>query len=143
MIAPVARATERAAAAVGRTSGTARADEEAALEAYLGRLSPTVRRELDAVRARIRAVVPEATEGLSYGIPTFRLAGRYLVYVAAWKRHLSLYPVPHGDAALQDQLEPYRSGRGTLRFAHGTPIPDGLVERIVAALVAERGTSAG
>ena len=81
---------------------------------------------------------PRRREGISYGIPTFSLGGRYVVYLAAWKQHLSLYPVPSGDAALAAELAPYRAGRGTLRFPIGTPIPDGLVERLVHALVDER-----
>jgi uncharacterized protein YdhG (YjbR/CyaY superfamily) len=99
--------------------------------------------EFEAVRRRIRAVAPEATEGISYGIPTFSLRGRYLVYLAAWKHHLSIYPVPRGDARLVAELTPYASGRGTLKFAYGAPIPDGLVERVVEALLAQRGADAG
>jgi uncharacterized protein YdhG (YjbR/CyaY superfamily) len=114
------------------------ADASVPVEAYVSALPDAARIEFEAVRDRIRAAAPTATEGISYGIPTFSLEGRYLVYLAAWKRHLSIYPVPRGDAALRDELTPYEAGRGTLRFAYGTPIPEGLVERIVAALIAER-----
>jgi uncharacterized protein YdhG (YjbR/CyaY superfamily) len=114
-------------------------DDRAAVDGYLAALPAAARRELEAVRERIRASVPLLTEDLSYGIPTFRLDGRYLVYLAAWKAHLSLYPVPRGDALLEADLAPYRSGRGTLRFPLGQAIPEGLVERIVLALAEERG----
>jgi uncharacterized protein YdhG (YjbR/CyaY superfamily) len=110
----------------------------AAVAAYLAALPDAARHDVEAVRARIRAVVPDAAESISYGIPTFSIGGRYLVYLAAWKRHLSLYPVPRGDAALQAALAPYHSGQGTLRFPYGTPIADGLVEGIVRALLEER-----
>jgi uncharacterized protein YdhG (YjbR/CyaY superfamily) len=112
-----------------------------AVDAYVAALPPDARQELEAVRARILVTMPLATEGLSYGIPTFRLDGRYLVYLAAWKAHLSLYPVPRGDAVLDADLAPYRSGRGTLRFPLGTAIPEGLVERIVHALAQEQGAT--
>ena len=82
--------------------------------------------------------MPEATESISYGIPTFSIGGRYLVYLAAWKRHMSIYPVPTGDATLQADLAPYRTGQGTLRFPYGTPIAQDLVERVVRALLEER-----
>jgi uncharacterized protein YdhG (YjbR/CyaY superfamily) len=121
--------------------GTTSVDAPAAVEAYLAALPATARAEVEAVRARIRAVVPEATESISYGIPTFSLGGRHLIYVAAWKQHFSIYPVPRGDVALQAALAPYEAGRGTLKFAYGTAIPDGLVERIVRALITERDRS--
>ena len=62
--------------------------------AYLEGLAPEARTRLDAIRATIRDIVPDAIETISYGIPTFTLAGRAIVHVAAWKHHLSLYPVP-------------------------------------------------
>jgi uncharacterized protein YdhG (YjbR/CyaY superfamily) len=109
-----------------------------AVDDYIAAQPPAVAAELQVLREQILAVVPEATEHISYGMPTFSLEGRYLVYLAAWKRHLSLYPVPHGDAALEQELAPYRSGSGTLQFPLGQPIPEGLVGRIVAALKAAR-----
>jgi uncharacterized protein YdhG (YjbR/CyaY superfamily) len=109
----------------------------AEVDAYMARLPLSPRVEVEAVRRSIRAVVPDATESISYGIPTFSVGGRYLVYLAAWKRHLSLYPVPRGGDALRQELAPYRSGQGTLKFAYGTPIPEGLVERILTALLEE------
>jgi uncharacterized protein YdhG (YjbR/CyaY superfamily) len=114
----------------------------AAVDAYVEALPDAARAEVAAVRARIRAVVPDATEGMSYGIPTFYVEGRYLVYVAAWKQHLSIYPVPRADEELLAELRPYLAGRGTLKFAYGKPIPEGLVERVVEALVADRGATA-
>jgi len=115
-------------------------DAPVSVDAYVAALPPTTQAGFEAVRARIRAAAPELTERISYGIPTFSLGDRYLVYLAAWKRHLSIYPVPRADALLRVELAAFEAGRGTLRFAYGSPIPDGLVERIVAALIAERGT---
>jgi uncharacterized protein YdhG (YjbR/CyaY superfamily) len=108
------------------------------LAAYLAGLAPEARTALDAVRATIRDLVPEAKETISYGIPTFALAGRSVVHVAAWKRHVSLYPVPRVDAVLEGELVAYRHGPGTLRFALGHPLPLDLIGRIVALLVEQR-----
>ena len=108
--------------------------------AYLAALAPTARAELDLVRATIRDLVPGAEESISYGIPTFSLAGRSFVHVAAWKRHLSLYPLPRVDAELAAELTPYRSGPGTLRFPLGLPLPLGLIGRVVELLVTQRTT---
>ena len=106
--------------------------------AYLADLTPEARIDLDAIRATIRDLVPDAEETISYGIPTFTLAGRAIVHVAAWKHHLSLYPVPRVDAGLGEELEPYRSGPGTLRFPLGRPLPIELIGRVVELLVAQR-----
>lgn len=68
------------------------------------------------MRAAIRAAVPGAEERISYGIPTFAIRGRYVVYFSGWKRHLSIYPIPHGSPELEREIEPYRAGKGTLTF---------------------------
>jgi uncharacterized protein YdhG (YjbR/CyaY superfamily) len=117
--------------------------DTASVDTYIAALPAAAQEEVRSVRARIRAVAPDAIESISYGIPTFSLGGRYLVYVAAWKHHLSLYPVPRSDDALLEDLAPFQAGRGTLRFAYGSEIPEGLVERIVVALIEERSAATG
>jgi uncharacterized protein YdhG (YjbR/CyaY superfamily)/GNAT superfamily N-acetyltransferase len=111
---------------------------DAPLAAYLAAVPEAARPALDAVRAVIRGVAPAARETITYGIPTFVVEGRSVVHVAAWKRHLSLYPVPGADAALQGDMQPYRSGRGTLRFELDRPLPLDLVRRVVERLAVER-----
>jgi uncharacterized protein YdhG (YjbR/CyaY superfamily) len=106
--------------------------------AYLGSLAPEARTALDSVRKTVRDLVPDAEETISYGIPTFSLRGRAFVHVAAWKRHVSLYPVPRVDAGLEAELAAYRNGPGTLRFALGHPLPLELIGRVVVLLVAQR-----
>jgi len=108
--------------------------------AYLADLAPEARTALDSVRATVRDLVPDAEETISYGIPTFTVAGRAFVHVAAWKHHVSLYPVPQTDTGLAAELAPYRRGPGTLRFALGRPLPLELIRRIVGLLVAQRTT---
>jgi uncharacterized protein YdhG (YjbR/CyaY superfamily) len=115
----------------------------AAVDAYIAALPTAVQVEVEAVRRRILSVAAEMTEGMSYAMPTYSLDGGYVVYMAAWKRHVSLYPTPEGDAALRAELAPFRAGRGTLRFPLGQVVPEGLVERVVRALVADRRSRAG
>jgi uncharacterized protein YdhG (YjbR/CyaY superfamily) len=112
------------------------------IEVYLEAFPPEVLSKLAEVRDAIRRAAPGCEEIISYGIPAFTLAGRYVVYFAGWKRHVSLYPVPDLDAELAQQLRPYRAGRGTLRFPLTEPIPVHLVERVVALLL-ERRMAAG
>jgi uncharacterized protein YdhG (YjbR/CyaY superfamily) len=105
---------------------------------YIGSFPEDVRAELREVRRRILSAVPEAGETISYQIPAMTLSGRSLVQFAAWKHHISLYPVPDADPALAQELAPYLTGKGTLRFPLHEPIPDGLIERLVTLLAQQR-----
>jgi uncharacterized protein YdhG (YjbR/CyaY superfamily) len=109
----------------------------ATVDAYLASIPPEAQAGLRAIRQVIRDVLPDAEEAISYGIPTYKVGGKPVVHVAAWKGHLSLYPVPH-DEALIARLAPYRFGKGTLRFELGEPPPMELIEAVVRALVDER-----
>lgn len=120
------------------TKPTRKAAKPATIDAYLASFPPEVRARLATLRDAIRRVAPRCEETISYGIPAYVLDGRYVVYFAGWKRHVSLYPIPDADAALEEELRAYRAGRGTLRFALDEPIPVGLVERIVALLLERR-----
>jgi uncharacterized protein YdhG (YjbR/CyaY superfamily) len=113
------------------------------VEEYLASFPKETRVVLEQVRATIRTVLPDATEVISYGIPTFELDGHPVVYFAGWKHHVSLYPVPAGDAAYGEAAASYLSGKGTLRFPLARAIPFDLVARtaqLQAALTA-RGAS--
>jgi uncharacterized protein YdhG (YjbR/CyaY superfamily) len=114
-------------------------DADPSVTDYLERLPTEARVALDSVREVIRGIAPEAAEVISYGIPTFTIGGRAFVHVGAWKRHLSLYPVPSGDPGLDEAMAPYRSGPGTLRFPLDQPLPLGLIAQVVQRLRVQRG----
>jgi uncharacterized protein YdhG (YjbR/CyaY superfamily) len=107
----------------------------ATVDEYVGSFPPDVQRSLEDVRRAIRAAVPEADERISYGIPTFAIGGRYVVYFSGWKEHLSVYPIPDGDSGLAAELEPYRAGKGTLKFPLSKLMPLELITRISARLL--------
>jgi uncharacterized protein YdhG (YjbR/CyaY superfamily) len=113
-------------------------DGPATIDEYIGAFPADVQTILGEVRARLRNAVPTAVEGISYGIPVLNVDGRYLVYFAGWKHHISVYPLPEGDAALDEQMEPYVAGKGTLKFPLSEPIPYDLIERVAALLLEER-----
>ena len=90
------------------------------------------------MRALVRAVAPRVTEKISYGIPTFVLNRKPLVYIAGWKDHVSLYPVTAGVArSLKKDIKPYQTGKGTLQFPLVNPIPKTLIRKIVKIRVSE------
>jgi uncharacterized protein YdhG (YjbR/CyaY superfamily) len=108
------------------------------VEAYLGSFPDEVRPVLEQVRTAIRAAVPGAQETISYDIPTFKLDGRAVVYFAGWKHHVSVYPIPRADEALERDLAPFRAAKGTLKFPLDRPIPYELIGRAAALLATQR-----
>ena len=106
--------------------------------AYIAACPPESRKALKELRALIKRAAPRATEKISYGIPAFNLNGQYLVYLAGWKKHISLYPVTAGVArTFKDELKRYRTGKGTLQFPLAQRMPKGLIRRVVKFRVAE------
>jgi uncharacterized protein YdhG (YjbR/CyaY superfamily) len=99
------------------------------VDSYLGGFPPEVREVLEKVRSAIREAVPDAVETISYGIPAYRLE-RVALYFAGFREHVSVYPAPAGVGVLDRQLERYRSGKGTWRFALAEPIPYALIGRV-------------
>ena len=107
------------------------------IAACAGDAQPVLREILRTIRAEL----PGAAETLSYDVPAFALNGKTVVQLAAWKRHVSIYPVPRGDEALQARIAPYRAGKGTLRFPLAQPVPLELIASVVKQLAAKRHAS--
>jgi len=104
------------------------------VDRYIEGFPPEVRLVLASLREIARRTLPEAEEAISYGMPVYRLDGTDIVYFAGWRHHVSLYPVPAGDEILARDIEPYRAGKGTLRFSLGEPLPTDLIERVIRLL---------
>ena len=93
---------------------------------------------LKQIRATINKVVPDAEETISYGIPTFNLNGTYLIYFAAYKKHIGFYPVPSGIDEIDKEFASYKtSGKGTLQFPLNKPMPLDLIIKLVQFKVKE------
>ena len=110
---------------------------KAEVEAYLARVPEPARTTLEKMRAMIRAAAPkQATEAISYKIPSFQYKGA-LVWYAAFKKHCSFFPM---DLTLLeefgDELKGLKTSKGTIQFLVDKPLPKALVVRIVKARVA-------
>jgi uncharacterized protein YdhG (YjbR/CyaY superfamily) len=114
-----------------RPSVAAAKTEARSIDQYIAGCAPEVRAILRKLRSTIkRAAPPETTELISYRIPAFRLHG-ILVYFAAFKTHIGMFPPVKGDAKLQAAVSKYAGPKGNLKFPLDAPIPYALVARIV------------
>lgn len=91
---------------------------------------------LEELRALIKTSAPDATEKISYAIPTFYLNGN-LVHFAGYEKHVGLYPGASGIQAFQEDLKPYKSAKGSVQFPLDQPLPTDLIRRIVELRVKE------
>lgn len=108
------------------------------IDQYISTFPPKVQEILQAMRSTIASTLPEATEAISYQIPTFRINGKNVIHFAGWKHHVSAYPVAEGDDEYQVKIAPYVSGRGTLKFPLSEPIPYELIGQTAQLLAAAR-----
>jgi uncharacterized protein YdhG (YjbR/CyaY superfamily) len=104
---------------------------------YLAAVPVRARAALDKLRKAIRAAAPKATEGISYQIPIFKL-GSPLVGFAAFENHCSFFVMsPAVMKAHKQDLKPYDTSTGTIRFAVNKPLPASLIKKLVTARIAE------
>lgn len=107
------------------------------IDDYIATFPPSIQERLQAMRATIAAAAPEATEKISYSMPTFYLHGN-LVHFAAFKNHIGLYPGSAGVAAFEDQLDNYVHAKGSIQFPHIKALPTGLIKKIVTFRVKQQ-----
>jgi uncharacterized protein YdhG (YjbR/CyaY superfamily) len=110
----------------------------AEVDNYLADIEEPKQSTLEQVRQMILEVIPEAEEGISYGVPAFRLKGKVVAGFAAFKNHLSY--LPHSGSvfpALWDEVAPYKTSTGALQFPIDSPLPRSLVERLVRVRISQ------
>lgn len=115
--------------------------DDPAVSAYIAAFAPDVRAVLERIRRTARAAAPAAEELLSYRVPALRQGG-ILIYYAAFKNHIGVFPPVSGDPELEAELAPWAGPKGNLRFPLDRPIPYGLIARIVRLRVQQAATRA-
>jgi uncharacterized protein YdhG (YjbR/CyaY superfamily) len=101
------------------------------IDDYIAGFPEETRARLEEVRALILEEAPDATETISYAVPTFDLKGRHLCHLAAFKNHLSFFPTGKGAEAFAEELQSYKGGKGTVQFPYAQPLPADLIRRLV------------
>lgn len=109
------------------------------VDEYLAAVPEPARSTLNTIRAVIRsAAPPEATEAITYRIPTFKYKGSLLAF-AAFTNHCSLFPMSLGVIdTFKHELKPFLASKGTIRFPLDKPLPAALVKKLVKARIAEK-----
>jgi uncharacterized protein YdhG (YjbR/CyaY superfamily) len=110
------------------------------VDEYLANLEEPKRTTLQAVRQTIRGIIPEADEGISYGMPAYRLRGKVVAGFAAFKNHLSY--LPHSGsvfAEIPEDLAGYVTSKGALQFPVERPLPKALVKKLIAIRLSQVG----
>jgi uncharacterized protein YdhG (YjbR/CyaY superfamily) len=107
------------------------------IDEYIAGFPPETQKALEELRALIKASAPDATEKISYAMPTFDLNGHHLVHFAGYEKHVGFYPTGSGVEAFKEELKPYKSGKGSVQFPLGQPLPTDLIRRIVEFRVEE------
>jgi len=108
------------------------------VEAYFRSLPKQRRAPLQKLRETIAATAPEADEGITYSMPGFLLGGHGFVAYAAFKDHYSFFPMSSEAVEKhRDELGTRVTGKGTIRFEYGRPLPTALVKKVVRTRLAE------
>ena len=103
----------------------------ASVDEYIAAQPDVPRAKLELVRAAIRKAVPEAVEGIAYGMPGYKLYGKPMLYFAGFKKHYSLFAASGTFLQeLKDELKDYEQRKGTLHFRLTEPVPVRLISRI-------------
>ena len=104
--------------------------EQNEIDLYISTFPEEVQEKLNEIRKLIKSLVPDATEKMSYQMPTFYLDGN-LVHFAGYKNHIGFYPTPSGITAFEDELKKYKYAKGSARFPLDEPLPIELITKIV------------
>ena len=102
----------------------------ASVDEYIATADPHAKKALKDIRKTIKEAAPKAEEVISYQIPGYKYHGM-LVFFAAWKNHISLYPAPWRAESLKKEMSKYEGSKGTIKFPLEQPMPLTLIKKMV------------
>ena len=106
------------------------------IDEYIAGFPKDIQAILQEIRKTVKKAAPQATEKISYQMPTFYLNGN-LVHFAAFKHHIGFYPTPSGTEKFQKEISEYKAAKGSIQFPLDEPIPYDLITKIVEFRVKE------
>jgi uncharacterized protein YdhG (YjbR/CyaY superfamily) len=114
------------------------AQQVGTVEEYLDGFPDDIQQILRRIRQIFAERVPDAGDKISYQMPTVTMDGQSLVYYAAWKQHIGMYPIPIADEALESRILPCRGSKDGVKFSYRKPMPYDLIGQIADLLVRRR-----
>ena len=108
------------------------------IDEYMAALPATSQEIIAKIRAMVSLAAPDAVEKIKYGMPTAVRQQTSLIYYAAWKTHIALYPIYPGSAEFEAKVGPYRHKKDTLRFRLKEKIPFEIIQFVLDERVANR-----
>jgi uncharacterized protein YdhG (YjbR/CyaY superfamily) len=112
------------------------------VDAYIAQFPKSTREILSGIRDVIKQAAPEAEESISYGMPTYKLYTKPLVYFAGYEKHIGFYATPAGHAAFEKELSKYKQGKGSVQFPIDQPMPLKLITKMVKVRAKEEAEKA-
>ena len=103
---------------------------------YIKNFPPEIQKQLKQMRSIVNEAAPDATEKISYAMPTLFMNGN-LVHYAAYKNHIGFYPTPSGIRAFMEEISKFKNSKGAVQFPVNRPLPAGLIKKIVKFKVKE------
>lgn len=110
------------------------------VDEYIASFPKSTQEILKKIRKTVKAKASGATEGISYGMPAYKLNGKPLVYFGGYKNHIGFYATPSGHASSEKELSQYKQGKGSVQFPLNQAIPYDLIARMVTFRVKENNT---
>jgi len=110
--------------------------EPLTVDEYIAGFPPSIQERMNKIRTIIKKAAPDANEKISYRMPAYTLNGM-LLYFAGHTKHIGFYPMTSAIYAFKDELQKFKTSRGTIRFPHEKALPAVLIKNIVKFRVKE------
>ena len=105
--------------------------EATTVSEYITEFPEPVQEKMKLIRRLIKKAAPEATEGISYHMPAYKLNRKPLVYFGGFANHIGFYATPVTHEHFKDQLSDYKKGKGSVQFPHSEPLPEQLIKEMI------------